>query len=59
VSDDAQARAIYVLDIDCFTDEPKTVRDLSDVLPFFRREIKAIFLTHVTDSYKQRMRGVQ
>jgi len=59
MSDDVQARAIYVLDIDCFTDEPKTVRDLSDVLPFFRREIKAIFLTHVTDSYKQRMRGVQ
>jgi len=56
---DAQPRAIYVLDIDCFTDEPKIVRDPSDLLPVFRREIKAIFLTHVTDSYKQRMRGVQ
>jgi len=59
MSDDAQPRAIYVLDIDCFTDEPKMVRDLPDVLPLFHREIKAIFLTHVTDSYKQRMRGVQ
>ncbi len=55
----AWPRAIYVLDIDCYTEELKTVADLADLLPFFRYEVKRLFLDHVTDTYKQRMRGVQ
>jgi uncharacterized protein (TIGR04255 family) len=54
-----QPRAIYVLDIDVFTEQPKAVGDLVELLPTFRRESKTIFLTHVTEAYKRRMRGVE
>lgn len=57
--DASRPRAIYILDIDCFTEESKAVGDLAGLLPAFRREIKTIFLTHVTDAYKQRMRGME
>jgi uncharacterized protein (TIGR04255 family) len=47
----------YVLDIDCHSDQKRSVDSLGDVVDHFHNSAQRIFLSHVTDEFKQVMRG--
>ena len=50
-------RRIYVLDIDCHTGMQQEARDLDALLDRFHETAQIFFLDHITEQYKDVMRG--
>ncbi|MFY9225592.1 MAG: TIGR04255 family protein [Blastocatellia bacterium] len=49
----------YVLDLDAFFEEKSEYNQLSEILKKLHLEIQIEFLDHVTEDYKQKMRGIK
>ena len=47
----------YVLDIDCHTESPKSSVSYPELLELFHDSAQRIFLDHITDRFKEVMRG--
>jgi len=50
-------RRVYVLDIDCHTQEAHTAVEIPELLDIFHESAQIFFLDHVTEEYKNIMRG--
>jgi uncharacterized protein (TIGR04255 family) len=50
-------RRVYVLDIDCHSPTPQSASALTGVLDKFHDSAQTFFLDHITDQFKQVMRG--
>ena len=47
----------YVLDIDAYSETIKATAEIGVLLDRFHDSVQRVFLDHVTDEYKQLMRG--
>ena len=47
----------YILDIDAYTETVKPTTEIGVLLDRFHNTAQRVFLDHVTDEYKQVMRG--
>lgn len=50
---------VYVLDIDCHSGKQTSAREWTNLLDQFHDSAQRIFLDHITEEYKQRMRGMK
>ncbi len=50
-------RRIYVLDIDCHGNTQQLARDIPKILDAYHEMAQVYFLDHITDRYKDHMRG--
>jgi uncharacterized protein (TIGR04255 family) len=50
-------RRVYVLDVDCHSQRLHKVEEVPDLLEIFHESAQIYFLDHVTDEYKNVMRG--
>lgn len=50
-------RRIYVLDIDCYTERETGIEAISRLLDSYHETAQAFFLDHITEEYKNVMRG--
>jgi len=48
---------VYVLDVDCHSSEPHSSRDIPKLLDTYHETAQLFFLDHVTEEYKDVMRG--
>ena len=48
---------VYVLDVDCHSNEPQSARDVPHLLDTYHETAQIMFLDHVTEEYKNIMRG--
>jgi uncharacterized protein (TIGR04255 family) len=48
---------VYVLDVDCHNSEPHSSRDIPKLLDTYHETAQLFFLDHVTEEYKNIMRG--
>lgn len=48
---------VYVLDVDCHSGEPHTAKEIPNLLDTYHATAQLLFLDHVTEDYKNIMRG--
>ena len=52
-----ERRQVYILDIDCHNDEAQSARGLEGILDAYHDTAQRFFLDHITEEYKEVMRG--